>query len=174
MPDLEHCRSCHRLIRWVDTERGKRMPIDPDPVPDGNVILISGRAHVLGRSEVAPLSTKRYQAHFRTCENARAFRPDDLARARQRTFESVSREVGHEVRPGKTCAVPSCGEAIRPDQLFCWPHYRVVPQSVRDALRKNYRPGQQLGLLQPSPEWRAALDEAIAIALAAGARAEVR
>lgn len=32
------CSSCHRPILWCLTETGSRMPIDPDPVPDGIVV----------------------------------------------------------------------------------------------------------------------------------------
>jgi hypothetical protein len=44
------------------------MPLDADPVPDGNVIVVMGVAYVVerppGPGEV------RYRSHFATCPNA--------------------------------------------------------------------------------------------------------
>lgn len=68
------CRSCQAPIRWKLTEAGKRMPIDRDPVPDGNVVLLDGdRVHVLHADEVAD-DVPRYVSHFATCPNARGHR----------------------------------------------------------------------------------------------------
>lgn len=37
---MSTCRGCGAPIRWVRTEHGNLMPIDPDPDPDGNVELV--------------------------------------------------------------------------------------------------------------------------------------
>jgi hypothetical protein len=34
------CRSCGAPIRWVVTEKGKRIPLDRDPQPDGNIVPV--------------------------------------------------------------------------------------------------------------------------------------
>jgi len=68
------CRSCRAPVRWVVTAaNGKRMPIDPTPVPDGNV-WIDGMQDGVPRVLVAlsadsvPANVPlRYVSHFVTC-----------------------------------------------------------------------------------------------------------
>ena len=38
-PVHDRCRSCRRPILWAETEKGRRIPIDPQPVTDGNIVL---------------------------------------------------------------------------------------------------------------------------------------
>lgn len=68
------CRSCHAPIRWVVTAAtGKRMPIDPTPVPDGNVWIDHIEAglpvvHVgLSHDDVPRSEPCAYQSHFVSC-----------------------------------------------------------------------------------------------------------
>lgn len=75
------CRSCGAPIRWVVTERGKRIPLDRDPQPDGNIvpILVGGDwvARVLPVDTAAEYRAQGgdlYRAHFTTCEQADAWR----------------------------------------------------------------------------------------------------
>lgn len=75
------CRSCNALITWTITTSGKRMPVDPEPHPDGNV-SVSGmhtdtgvvmQARVKSRPPEATLFTTaqpRYRSHFATCPHA--------------------------------------------------------------------------------------------------------
>ena len=72
-PDAE-CRSCHAPVRWVVVEPNmKRMPLDPAPVPDGNMWVdhIEGGLPVMKvalSGEGVPRSIPlRYQSHFVTC-----------------------------------------------------------------------------------------------------------
>lgn len=52
MAALQKCRSCSKFVRWVDTRSGKKMPLDPDPSPRGNVVLgWDGRARVYLKTE---------------------------------------------------------------------------------------------------------------------------
>lgn len=78
---MAKCRSCQAKIVWAITENGKKMPIDPTPVRDGNVIKTGNR--VDGLEEVHVISSRdvmeddqraRYTAHFATCPNAKAHR----------------------------------------------------------------------------------------------------
>lgn len=77
MSDDSTCTGCGAAIRWVITDGGRRMPLDPDPVPDGNVVpaVIDGqrRARVL-TGEQMPADGPAWQAHFRTCPAAPQFR----------------------------------------------------------------------------------------------------
>jgi hypothetical protein len=60
----------------------KMMPLDPDPVENGNVVIeppdgaIPARARVLkkGEAENLPEGTLRYRSHFATCSEADKFR----------------------------------------------------------------------------------------------------
>lgn len=67
---MTRCRSCPATVRWVLTAAtGARMPLDPDPVEDGNVVLdwVNGSvvARVLRKGETH--DGPRYVSHFATC-----------------------------------------------------------------------------------------------------------
>jgi hypothetical protein len=72
---MSTCSSCSARIVWADTASGARMPVDAEPVPDGNLVLTyptPGRALAL---IVDPAQTTiddppRYVSHFATCPNA--------------------------------------------------------------------------------------------------------
>lgn len=75
------CRSCRAPVRWVLTQAGKRMPLDPAPTPVGNIALteetVDGVPVVryLGKSAGADLfATDRYVSHFATCPEAKVHR----------------------------------------------------------------------------------------------------
>lgn len=77
------CRSCGAPIRWAITEKGRRMPLDPDPHPDGNVMVEhaagadhSGVVVFAGRllHEERDLGTPLYRSHFASCPDARKHR----------------------------------------------------------------------------------------------------
>lgn len=77
-----NCRSCTAPIMWALTEKGHRMPLDPEPTDEGNIVL----AH---REGLVPLATvfsnasaaregapnaDRYTSHFVTCPHAASHR----------------------------------------------------------------------------------------------------
>jgi hypothetical protein len=39
MAALENCRSCHKPVRFIETLKGATAILDPDPVPNGNVMI---------------------------------------------------------------------------------------------------------------------------------------
>ena len=68
------CRSCSASIRWALTTKGRRIPLDPDPVPDGNLVLVDGVAYSLPalatlRPELE-VPAERFVSHFATCPQA--------------------------------------------------------------------------------------------------------
>ncbi len=79
------CRSCRAPIRWADVN-GRAMPLDPEPTPDGNVVitLVHHEGSSLERAEARVLTAReqrllhpdrtRYRSHFATCPNARRHR----------------------------------------------------------------------------------------------------
>lgn len=80
-PNVRPCNGphCTADVRWVLTELGKRMPLDPDPVEDGNVyaVMVDGkpRARVLGGGDHRPPDgTPMFVAHWTTCPDSEVFR----------------------------------------------------------------------------------------------------
>jgi hypothetical protein len=72
-------RGCTALIVWATTANVRPMPVDPEPVGDGNVLLswVNGavRAEVIGKSGQARLFGRtRYRSHFASCPAAGDFR----------------------------------------------------------------------------------------------------
>lgn len=82
-----HCGSCGAPIEWVLTEKGKRMPVDFQRVPTGNIVLSHRhvgepavavyqtpeqietlRKQKAARGETGPLTL--FISHFATCPNA--------------------------------------------------------------------------------------------------------
>jgi hypothetical protein len=68
------CKTCGEPIEWVTTERGARMPLNPEPDPAGYIILVESEdgeevAHQLHRGE-DPSDVNRYIPHFATCGRA--------------------------------------------------------------------------------------------------------
>lgn len=69
---MSACRSCGADIVWAVTAAGKRMPVDAEPVPEGNVALVdlaSGEIHatVLGEGEALLAEEPLHLSHFATC-----------------------------------------------------------------------------------------------------------
>lgn len=74
------CDGCGAPILWALSSNGKRMPIDPDPHPDGNVeVEFLGAegpvARVLKRGQLPwPGDKPLYRTHFASCPDAMSFR----------------------------------------------------------------------------------------------------
>ncbi len=76
------CRSCGADIVWAITKGGKRMPVDAEPNPAGNVEL------TVGRSDSIPWATvhsqppgmfddwvdRAHMPHFATCPDGESWR----------------------------------------------------------------------------------------------------
>jgi hypothetical protein len=76
---IEACRSCKAPVVWgVTTKNGATMPVDAEPVDDGNIELRPG-AH--GKGAVATVLTgpsllggPLRKSHFATCPDAEEWR----------------------------------------------------------------------------------------------------
>lgn len=67
----DYCQSCNAQINWVTTAAsGKNMPVDMNPVDDGNLVIIDRRVVVLKKDEVPPFGALRYKSHYATCPHA--------------------------------------------------------------------------------------------------------
>jgi hypothetical protein len=42
-----------------------------------------------------------------------------------------------------TCHAHDCGKRVPPSMLFCRPHWFSLPKPIRDAIWREYRPGQE-------------------------------
>lgn len=77
-PIRDRCRSCKRPIIWAETEKGRRMPIDPEPCSDGNITLQDrGRFHpplAIVRFAIPTGSDAKFKSHFVTCPEASKWR----------------------------------------------------------------------------------------------------
>ena len=65
------CKSCRQLVCWVVMAKsGRRMPIDPTPAANGNLVLDNqGMAHVDSQAGRA-----KFISHFATCPNSQQHR----------------------------------------------------------------------------------------------------
>jgi hypothetical protein len=77
------CRSCRAPMLWVSMSSGKRNPLDREPIPEGNVLLVehrnpNGELWRLGvvlhnadlLDELRELGVPLYVSHFSTCPDA--------------------------------------------------------------------------------------------------------
>lgn len=72
--DPTWCRSCGAQIFFARTEKGRRMPIDAEPVAGGNLSLILGPPHLAEVRVVEVDGMNRYVSHFATCPQSAAHR----------------------------------------------------------------------------------------------------
>lgn len=62
------CRACGAPIRWaITTAKGRRIPLDPEPRPDGNLHLDYYVDYIAKDDPAPPPASQRYVAHFATC-----------------------------------------------------------------------------------------------------------
>lgn len=52
------------------------------------------------------------------------------------------------------CHAPGCSKSVTPDKLCCPPHWFSLPKALRDAIWREYRPGQERDK-QPSARYMA-------------------
>lgn len=70
------CSKCNKPVTWVYTESGRKMPLDPLPVSDGNIVYAGDgpdRVRVLKKEDEGDLflaRLQRYKSHFATCTYA--------------------------------------------------------------------------------------------------------
>ncbi len=76
-PERAKCRSCGAEIIWVKTANQRLMPLNAEPDPKGNLILLNGVPTLVQRDLYdKPLEEQgpRYTSHFVTCPDADKFR----------------------------------------------------------------------------------------------------
>ena len=72
------CASYRRPIFWALTRAGKQIPLDADPVPIGNVLLVGETESGTPLCRVGDYGggddLERYVSHFATCPDATRWR----------------------------------------------------------------------------------------------------
>lgn len=84
---MGNCRgkTCTADILWGYTTAGRRIPLNPVPVADGNALLVDRDDHdrpivrilkqaEMKQGELVPLVGARYQTHWQTCPDEKSFR----------------------------------------------------------------------------------------------------
>ncbi len=99
------CKDCGKPIRWYKTATGKSMPVNPDPVTDGNVVIEIGRARVLKTGET--YTGRRFVSHFNTCPFA------DKRRAKSAKADAAASESPSDVAPSEQQHPDGIVRAIR-------------------------------------------------------------
>lgn len=82
------CRSCGGAVWWVLTTAEKEMPLDVDPVADGNIEMTRigrhWRAEVLPQAEsLFDVGRPRWRTHFVSCPQAAQWRRRSVPRQRR-------------------------------------------------------------------------------------------
>lgn len=68
------CRSCRKPITWVKTEKGKNIPLDSRPDPNGNLVVRGGVAHFVKPGQRVEMGERLFVSHFVTCPAAKEHR----------------------------------------------------------------------------------------------------
>jgi hypothetical protein len=73
------CRSCGASLLWVIMRgTGRANPLNPEPSPNGNIVLtdrVATNGSPIATAAAAPNSDQvRYVSHFATCPKAKSFR----------------------------------------------------------------------------------------------------
>ena len=147
MQEDTYCKYCHKLITFVRTVNGEKMPCDSarvdfceDPSGEHKVILESGRiAYGYVLTSETDDSVKAYRPHWASCPNADQV-PRSSARKAAQYKKSVKRVATTDVHPsdGKSrrdeaapTAVTSTGhktetgaEAGMYEQMSCFPELK--------------------------------------------------
>lgn len=101
--EISRCAGCGAQIIWAYTELGRRMPVDADPSPTGNVELhrIGGGydvgAKVLGAAELE--HARGAGSRLRTSHHATCPKADEFRHGRERRRSSSRRTAGQP--PGR-------------------------------------------------------------------------
>lgn len=120
---------------WATVEPScKRLPLDPEPVDDGNLVLVvlePGGVPIVRYvrkgedTGIAP----RYVAHFTTCPDAADWRKPNPS-----TTKST---------PEHHCHAEGCTTHVPPRLLMCRKHWSMVPRPLQAAVWDAYVPGQE-------------------------------
>ena len=67
---MSECKGCGARVFYVKTERGKYVPLNAQPDPKGNIVILDGLACVFRPFLLFETTEPRYTSHFSTCPKA--------------------------------------------------------------------------------------------------------
>jgi hypothetical protein len=76
-PPVGECRSCRRPVYWCVTGTGAAMPVDVEPVANGNIQLHRNGERILAvylTGDLTKVPGPRRVSHFATCKDAKNWR----------------------------------------------------------------------------------------------------
>lgn len=143
---MSACRSCKAEVRWVLTEGGKKMPLDPLPTPEGNVLvaMVGGEeiATVLGPADRAAAQiagTPLHISHFVTCPQAAEWREQPALFSDDMPV-GQAREKLRELAMGDGYSCPVC-------TLFAKVYRHKCDSAMARTLIRMFRAGAASGPL---------------------------
>lgn len=72
--ELSRCRTCKATIFWATTEQGKTIPMDADPVVDGNMYRDGDTMRAVSLLNQPEEGTPLFKSHFATCSEPASHR----------------------------------------------------------------------------------------------------
>lgn len=96
----EDCTHCPAPLLWVKTRNDKTMPLDREPVENGNVTIRDGLVHVASKADPIKPGELRYTHHRVTCPRAREWHPGKATPSKpDRPGRPQRRRPAQEQRP---------------------------------------------------------------------------
>jgi hypothetical protein len=148
------CKSCNAAILWAETPNGKRMPLDAQPVPNGNIVLVDGKATVIGHGETRD-GREAWLSHWATCPSAAQHRKPkepSVSKSKPTMFPADARdEVQGEPAPEPAATEPAAATNGEPAPQ---PAAKAQPRRMSDELNAMVRLERILDELEPAAQSR--------------------
>lgn len=92
------CRSCGAEIMWIETKKGKKMPLDAEPLHQQELdpkltyatFTDTGEYRCYKGDEIAVLSKPLYTSHFATCPQSDDWRSKPKSEGKKMLEEKVA------------------------------------------------------------------------------------
>lgn len=95
------CQFCKQQVRFAFTKNGRKLPVDWNQNPDGNVEIEAGVAHVLTKEQLAERADAdplpRWMPHFASCDGWARRRAEEERIDRLAAAAKESRQESAEV-----------------------------------------------------------------------------
>lgn len=91
---LAVCKACKGSVIWGETSAGKLMPVNAEPVADGNLRLMygpgGGKVLIITGAPPEGSAEPRFMSHFATCPEAARYRREKKAKSQRAARERAS------------------------------------------------------------------------------------
>ena len=71
---MSTCRSCGARVTWLRTTSGKNIPVNEDPDPNGNIVVIAGTVTCAVVDPTQEMDKPHYMPHHATCPQGKDWR----------------------------------------------------------------------------------------------------